>query len=131
MNEKYFNYLVLGLVFISISLTIILNIYQSKEIEILKQYIENNSREFGSGMENNNSDSITNQINIENWRKLKEKMTIKEVDSVLGTPSRIYGGNNSQTFSYFYSDAGIGFVYFDENDLVERWDEPKINRNSK
>jgi hypothetical protein len=62
-------------------------------------------------------------ITREKWLKLTKGMNIDQVKELLGVPTRIQTSRNSMNYEY-QTGKTSGYVYFDENQRVERWDEP-------
>ena len=66
--------------------------------------------------------------NQANWRKLGKGMTMAQVQSQLGEPSKVDGG--TVTHWYYYprggspTDAGAGHLVFDNAGRLQSWNEP-------
>jgi hypothetical protein len=55
---------------------------------------------------------------LQNWRRLRLKMTMDEVRAVLGEPERVQGG--TFTFWYYPANAHVSFY----GGKLDRWSEP-------
>ncbi|MBN2060026.1 MAG: outer membrane protein assembly factor BamE [Deltaproteobacteria bacterium] len=59
--------------------------------------------------------------NKKNWRKLETGMTQSEVEAILGEPIKTIKG--VRTF-WYYPNIYCGYVSFDEEGRLIRWNEP-------